>query len=355
MTGRERLMCALKHQEADTVPIFECVYSRPLFKEVLGYVPDTFELPSVFKCYEKIGYDFAFMPIPGVSGFRPEGMEQDVYVDEWGITYKKDPSTWPIDGGIKAPLATAEDWKNYTMPDAAAEWRWKGFREVMRMSRENGMGVVGNMRGPYSGSWMLFGMERFSYLLVTQPDIIDTVMTAVVDYAIKAFNIMKEAGVHAIVISDDYGSNTQTLFSPKHFKKHFVPQLQRMAAAAQKLQLPLILHSDGHIQPFVEDIVATGICGLHPIERSAGMDLGEMKRSYGDKLCLLGNVDNKHLLVNGTPEQVALQVKECIEVAAPGGGYCLGSDHSVHDDIPNENVFALYEAGRRYGRYPQAK
>lgn len=45
-------------------------------------------------------------------------------------------------------------------------------------------------------------------------------------------------------------------------------------------------------------------------------------------------------------------VRECIRVAAPGGGYCLGSDHSVHDDIPNENVFALYEAGRRYGRYP---
>lgn len=352
MTGRERLICALNHQEPDTVPIFECVYSRSLFKEVLGYVPDTFEPPAVFECYEKIGYDFAFMPIPGVSGFRPQDMPGEVYTDEWGITYKKDPVTWPMDGQVCAPLETPEDWKNYSLPDAAAAWRWKGFEAVMRRSRQNGMGVVGNMRGPYSASWMLFGMEAFSYLLYDEPELVDEVLTTLVDYAIDAFTIMKGYGVDAILFSDDYGSTTQPLFSPEHFRRYFVPQLRRLVQAARKLGLPIIMHSDGHIQPFVADAVAVGINGLHPIERAAGMDLGQMKRLYGDKLCLFGNVDNKDLLVNGTPEQVANQARECILAAGPGGGYCLGSDHSVHDDIPNRNVFALYEAGRRYGRYP---
>ncbi|MDR1438837.1 MAG: hypothetical protein LBJ10_02130 [Clostridiales bacterium] len=353
MTGRERLAAALAHREPDTVPIFECVYSRPLFQEVLGYVPGFFDPPSVFKCYEKIGYDFAFMPVPGVSGFRPEGASGE-YTDEWGIAYREDPSTWPMDGAVKAPLATAGDWKNYRVPDAAAGWRWKGFREVVGMSRENGMGVVGNVRGPYSGSWMLFGMDAFSLLLYDEPQLVDSVLAAITDYAIKSFGVMAREGADAILISDDYGSITQTLFSPEHFRRHFVPQLRRMANAAKKLGLPLLLHSDGHVRPFVGDAAGLGIQGLHPIERAAGMELAEIKRVFGKTLCLFGNVDNKDLLVNGAPGDVERQVRECIAEAGRGGGYCLGSDHSVHDDIPNRNVFALYEAGRRHGRYPLA-
>ena len=352
MTGKERLLCALNHREGDRIPIFECVYSRPLFKEVLGYVPETFDPPSVFSCYEKIGYDFAFMPIPGVSGFRPENTNSDEYTDEWGITYKKTQETWPMDANIKAPLATAEDIKNYKLPDPAASWRWKGFKEVMKMARSNGMGVIGNMRGPYSGTWMLFGMDTFSYLFYDDPESLDSILTAVTDFSIAAFRIMAKEGADALLFSDDYGSTTGPLFSQEHFRRFFAPQIKRMVDAAAETGIPLIMHSDGFIHPFVEDSVSLGIKGLHPIERAAGMKLEEIKQQYGKKICIFGNVDNKNLLVNGSKEEIEAQVKECISIAGPGGGYCLASDHSVHDDIPNQNVFALYEAGRKYGSYP---
>jgi uroporphyrinogen decarboxylase len=351
MTGKERLLAALNHSEPDTVPIFECVYSRPLFKEVLGYVPETFHLPEVFQCYQKIGYDFAFLPIPGVSGFRPQGMKDIEYTDEWGIVYKEETSTWPIDAPVKPPLSDAADWAKYSLPDAKAPFRWKPFQECALMAKDNGMGMVGNVRGPYSGTWMLFGMEDFSALLYDDPGLVHDALSAVTDFSIECFGLFKEYGADALVISDDYGSHTAPLFSPAHFREFFVPQIKRMKEAAANLGLPLILHSDGHIQPFVEDIVRIGLNGLHPIERASGMDLKEMKEKHGDTLCLFGNVDNAKLLVQGTEEEVAAQVKECIETAAPGGGYCLGSDHSVHDDIPNRNVFAIYEAGRRYGKY----
>jgi uroporphyrinogen decarboxylase len=354
MTGKERLISALNHREGDRVPIFECVYSRPLFKEVLGFVPDTFDPPSVFKCYEKIGYDFAFMPIPGVSGFRPENTPSDEYTDEWGITYRKASATWPIDAVVKPPLATVEDIKNYRLPDPAAPFRWKGFKEVMRMAKSNGMGVVGNMRGPYSGTWMLFGMDAFSLLFYDEPEALDGLLGAVTDFSIAAFTIMAEEGADALLFSDDYGATNQPLFSVEHFRRFFAPQIRRMAEAAEKLGIPLVMHSDGHIQPFVDDAVELGIRGLHPIERAAGMNLGEIKARHGKKICIFGNVDNKELLVNGSPAEVEAQVKECLRTAGPGGGYCLGSDHSVHDDIPNRNVFALYEAGRKYGSYPLA-
>ena len=77
-----------------------------------------------------------------------------------------------------------------------------------------------------------------------------------------------------------------------------------------------------------------------------------MKKRYGEKIAFLGNVDNKTTLVTGSTKDVEKEVRECIKAAAPGGGYILASDHSLHDDIPNANVFALYEAGRKYGNYP---
>ena len=82
------------------------------------------------------------------------------------------------------------------------------------------------------------------------------------------------------------------------------------------------------------------------------MDLAAVKREYGAQATLFGNVDNAGTLVTGSKEEIETMVKACIRAAAPGGGYCLSSDHSVHDDIPNENVYAMYEAGRRFGKYP---
>jgi uroporphyrinogen decarboxylase len=352
MTGRERLLCTLQHKEPDMVPIFEWLYSRPIFQEVLGFVPETFHMPSVFKCCEKIGYDFAFVPFLGLSGFRPEKICSDVYQDEWGITCKRDLGTWPIDSALATPLKNGRDWKHYSMPNPNEDWRYRDIREVMKISKENGMGVIGNVRGPYSGSWMLFGMENFSYLLYDDPETVDAVLTAMTDFAIDAAGRMVKEGVDAILFSDDYGSSTQPLFSVEHFQRYIKPQIKRISLAVRKMGIPLIMHSDGCITPFVGDCVDAGIEGMHPIERDAGMDLAYIKKTYGDKICIFGNVNNKKTLVFGTLEEIEAQVRECISIAAPGGGYCLGSDHSVHDDIPNRNVFALYEAGRKFGKYP---
>lgn len=352
MTGRERLLCALDHREPDTVPIFECVYSRPLFAHVLGSVPEVFDLGSVMRLCIRMGYDFAFLPIPGTSGFRPAGMRSGEYTDEWGITYRIDPSTWPIDAGIRPPCANGADLAHYQAPDPRDPARYETLREALALARENGRGAVGNVRGPFSGAWQLFGLENFSLLLYDEPETVHKALALVADFAIEATRVMVEMGVDAVLYSDDYGSSLQPLISPEHFRTFIVPQLARIVREAKRMGTRPILHSDGCIAPLLKDIHSAGFEGLHPIERCPGMDLAAVKRAYGADLCLFGNVDNKDVLVNGTPQDVEAMVRACIRAAAPGGGYCLSSDHSVHDDIPNENVFALYEAGRRWGAYP---
>ncbi len=73
------------------------------------------------------------------------------------------------------------------------------------------------------------------------------------------------------------------------------------------------------------------------------------KREYGRRFCLIGNIDSSRTLPFGTPEDVAAEVEAAIETAAPGGGYVLASDHSLHDGIPIRNILAMFEADRVHG------
>jgi len=81
------------------------------------------------------------------------------------------------------------------------------------------------------------------------------------------------------------------------------------------------------------------------------MDLAFVKKNYGDKLCIIGNIDSSRTLPFGTPEQVEVETLEALRIAAPGYGYVLASDHSLHDGIPVKNILRMFECARKYGAY----
>jgi len=78
------------------------------------------------------------------------------------------------------------------------------------------------------------------------------------------------------------------------------------------------------------------------------MDIGEVKTRYGDKLCLLGNVD-VDILSRGTKEQIRSIVKDNVEKAGYNGGYCIGSGNSIPEYVKYENYLALLSAAREFG------
>jgi uroporphyrinogen decarboxylase len=350
MTSRERFLTALNGKEPDMIPIFDYIYSRPLYKEVLGYIPEGYEAEAVMRCSAKIGYDCGVVPFGGQSGFQLGGSLR--YKDEWGTTYEKSENTWPTDGPIDFPIKSLEDLRNYEWPDPDEDWRLDGIRTAVRIATENRMSVLGSVRGPFSAAWMLTGFSEFLIMFYENREVVDTVLTKVTDFFVRGAQRMAEAGVDAIQFADDYGSNTAPFFSPAQFREIILPHTRRLVKEINKTGVPAMMHSDGHIMPLLDDLVETGIFSCHPMERSAGMDIREIKSLYGDRLALVGNVNNKTTLVSGNEEDILNEVVDCISAAAPGGGYILASDHSLHDDIPNKNVFALYNAGRKHGEYP---
>jgi uroporphyrinogen decarboxylase len=99
------------------------------------------------------------------------------------------------------------------------------------------------------------------------------------------------------------------------------------------------------------DLLAdTKLKSVHPLQRTAGMDIARMKREYGDRFCIIGNIDSSGVLPYGSPQEVRAQVREAIEAGAPGGGYVLASDHSLHDGIPIENILAMFDEGIQVGK-----
>ena len=124
-----------------------------------------------------------------------------------------------------------------------------------------------------------------------------------------------------------------------------------MGQVCHQLGKPMILHSDGNIWALLDDAVDACFGGFHPVEAKA-MNIFDVKRVYGDKLALLGNVDLDIPLSRGTPEEVEAGGKRLIRGLGPGGRFLISAGNSVPEYVPLSNYKALLHASHRYGRYP---
>jgi len=116
--------------------------------------------------------------------------------------------------------------------------------------------------------------------------------------------------------------------------------------------VPFVKHTDGNVWRILDLLVEAGIDALHPIEPAAGMRIDEVKRRYGDRIAVIGNVDCSIVLPLLSEHDVVEVVKETIAKAAPGGGFVLSSSNSIHPGVKPENFLAMVKAAREYGRYP---
>jgi uroporphyrinogen decarboxylase len=348
----ERFLTALNGGTPDRVPIYEHLFSRAHQKELLGYSTELYDGEALAKIAEKYGIDCIWAPINGFCGIEDiVHAENEIYQDEWGITYKK--NGWPIIAQVDTPIKSREDWNQYVMPEPNTEGRLKILKDTVR-ANEGELAVVLGLLGPLTMmTWYFMDFENFSMSLFMDPDLVHEMNDAFVDWTLKVAQLAVDSGgVDAFQISDDWGGTNGLLISPEHCREFFIKPFERMVQGLKSLGKPVIMHNDGQIWDVLDDLVATGINGFHPVERDAGMDLKKVKEAYDGKLCPVGNVNNKTTMVNGSPQDVREETLECLRIAAPGGGYIIATDHSLHDDIPLENVFALVDTVKEFGKYP---
>jgi len=353
MTSRERFMCALKGGEPDRVPIFDFLFSQYVFEQVIGRKPEVYNTPDAIECTRAMGLDGVWIPLGGFSGYEPKFLAENVYVDEWGTTYKKDLSiAWPIDAPVDYPIKSRDDLKNYTIPDPVAPGRLDALRQANELSRGE-LAILGGVQGPLTTAWLIFGAENIMISLYQDPQLLEEIFKLSNEFFIEAGKQMVEARlVDAIIVSEDLGHSSGPFFSLQHFRQHLRGYLEEMISTFVGMGVPVLLHSCGNINIFLDDLVEIGITGLHALQRTAQMDLGEIKRKYGHHISLVGNINSSVTLPYGSEDDVEREVIEAIKVAGVGGGYILASDHSLHDGICIGNIWKMINAAKKNGRYP---
>jgi uroporphyrinogen decarboxylase len=164
----------------------------------------------------------------------------------------------------------------------------------------------------------------------------------------EAARLSVNAGAVAMWISDDLGDSTRGFMRLPHFKEFYLPYLMELVEYVDSLGVPVLLHCCGNFRDYIDALANTKISAVHPLQRTAGWDLKWFKEKYGHRFAIIGNIDSSRTLPFGTPEAVAQETREAIDIAAIGGGYVLASDHSLHDGIPIENIIEMFRVGTEY-------
>ncbi len=355
MRPRDRFIQAIELKEPDRVPCYDFLFQKPMFTEIIGRTPDAYNARDAMDLTKALELDAVWIPFGCFAGWTPEKLSDNVYKDEWGTTFEHNDTSWPIDAPIDYPLKDRSKLAGYTPPDPNAEGRLADIEEAVNINKELGdecVAIAGGVVGPLTLAWMLVGYEDIAYALHDDPGFLKEIASIAVDFAKVGVTRMAQAGVDCMFVSEDLGSSTEALISPRHFDDIYKPALDEIVRHTKDCGLYALLHTCGHVYEFLDDFVEIGFDAVHPLQRTAGMDLAWVKKNYGDKFCIIGNIDSSATLPYGTPQQVAEEVKQAIRDAAPGGGYVLASDHSLHDGISVENIKTLFETGREFGAYP---
>lgn len=194
-------------------------------------------------------------------------------------------------------------------------------------------------------------MEEFSFRLADEPEKMKAEAAARVDRALaRAERIRDHGGLDGFALCDDYCLNTGPFLSPRLFSEFVTPYLARLIQGERDLGFYVIKHTDGNIMPILDQLVQAHPHALHSIDPQAGVDIAEVKRLYGDQVCLIGNV-NCGLLDSGTDEEVIANARYALEHGMPGGGYIFATSNCVYTGMRLARYELMLDVWRKYGDY----
>jgi len=299
-----------------------------------------------------------FDAVPAVSDYtlsskryKPKPLLGRRFIDEWGrIMEPRDETktTWWVGGTVE----TEEDMENYTPPDPEEEGRFELVEKVVKTLKGKDAVIMGQA---HSGWHMAFqvrgGIDRLLIDMYRRCELAHKFIDKIAKACLGMVKQMIEGGVEVIFMTDDYADCHSPFMSMEQFREFELPNIRRLVDYAKNRGVPVLKHSDGNIYPILDDMIDAGVRGIHPIEPGT-MDLRDVKQRYGDKVCILGNVDCRYVLPFGSEGDVRRDVRRCIDAAAKGGGYVLASSNSIHANCKIKNVYVMVDEARRYGKYP---
>lgn len=344
MTKRERIYNALAHRPVDQIPKGELAVS-PIFANKLlggGYSEEFQDFEREAAVRELLHMDF--INVGDWPAWRIGTTEkgEGIYKSNYGETY--------IDNGVSKhmiglPFESIEESDSYEIPDI----RRVSGELIRRFAQETDLFVFAQIGGPISMVNEMIGMEDYMVYSLTNTEEIRSLAEKIMVYEVQKAKLFLDSGANGILMADDMAFNSG-LFLPPHIMEEVAYPIYEEAIRAIKAykDVPIVLHTDGNITLALDRIVELGFDGIQSLQPSAGMDIRKVKETYGEKLCLIGNIDLDYIMTFGTPQEVKETVETTIRQAAGGSGFILSTCNILVDIIPPENAIAMYEAAEAF-------
>jgi uroporphyrinogen decarboxylase len=351
MTGRERILAALDGLEPDRVPLALSFYHL----DAAGLAP-----PGGWRD-DLVDVAFVAFPVsPEEEDLRRRAMPFD------GDTRIGSPSqaaryaSWRYrpEAALGAnPLALAEtlaDLERFPFPEVSGRYVAEGLTAQVDAIHARGQAAGGNT--PHLGgelfeaAWRLRGLETFLIDLVERQEMAHFLLDRLAELARRNATSLALAGVDVLALDDDVGMPGRMMISPATWRTFFRPRLAGIIDAARAVapDIRVIYHSDGHIEPILDDLVDIGVAGINPLQPEH-MDAVRIRRRYGPRLALWGTVGRQTTFSFDDPPRIRDAVRERIGALGRAGLVLCPAYDIDEPDIPWANVAAFLEAGAAFG------
>jgi hypothetical protein len=367
------MIAQLKLQETDMIPMGENHVHSEFIEEVLGreilYSKGYQELSALWdgrredivndcinvltELPKALGWDYVRVPAaPKKKEYkRPTMTSEHSWIDETGKEFHYNPKV-----GFEIAQKYNTEMTIDELPDIEEDFK------VDESEMDYVKGVIANLKDthliiarlPLDGTLaykQTVGIEEYLMRMVIEPEFVKRASEIYVNRSIAYINAFMDAGVDAIMTTDDYADNRGLMMGLERFKEFILPGIEKQVEATHKKGGYFIKHTDGRVWEALDYLVGIGIDGWHGIQPSCGMDFKLLNEKYGRKVCFFGGV-NCETLIEGTAKDIEEEARYAIQHAARGGGLVLTSGNGIENGTSMENYRAMMIAREKYGKYP---
>jgi len=348
MTHRERALAVFQGKSIDRYPLW--YGAAPEFtKKLVAYAGAMDEDEAL---YEVIGIDFKTIR-PQYVGPPQKIYENGDFDTDWGIRR----GGYHYGQPLTAPLAGFGDIdqikKHYRFPNPD---HYDTSISLKERKWAKDYCLIGGTWAPFfHDSTELTGMEKFFIDLYDHPEMVDYVIERCFEfyYELDRRTFAQNKGIlDMYFIGNDFGSQRALLLSPDMWRKFYKPRVKRLIAQAKANGCVTALHSCGSIKEIIPDLIEIGVDAINPIQVNAeDMDPQMLMREFGSDVVFFGGIDENHVLLEGTEAEARAETRRIIDILGAKGRYIVAASHDyLLPEIPERNIFAMYDEAKKYGR-----
>lgn len=282
-------------------------------------------------------------------------------IDFWNIEYLMKENEYYFNQ-VSWPLAKENNLKDailaYNFPKPDKNYLKKAIKKNVKKNSTFYPILDRDCAGLLEMSTRLRGVEKFFMDLYLEKKTAGALIDKILEYKFAYWDITLDAfGKREVIISesDDYGTESSLLISPKMLKDIFFPRLKKLFKFIKEKnpKARIFFHSCGAIREIIPDLIDIGVDILNPIQyKAAGMGLKNLKKDFGKEIVFWGGgIDTQKILPFGTTTAVKDEVKRVLDIMAPGGGYVFATVHNIQADIPIKNIVSMLETLKSHRKY----